>query len=93
MRLAPREQSAIREAIHEADGEASIYLFGSRVDAAASGGDIDLLVLSTKIDLMTKLGILARLHQQLGERRIDLVVYPDTSRPFSRMVIEEGVRL
>lgn len=93
MRLAPREQSAIREAIHEADGEASIYLFGSRVDAAASGGDIDLLVLSTKIDLMTKLGILARLHQQLGERRIDLVVYPDTSRPFPRMVIEEGVRL
>ena len=66
MRLAPREQSAIREAIHEADGEASIYLFGSRVDAAASGGDIDLLVLSTKINLMTKLGILARLHQQLG---------------------------
>ncbi len=93
MRLAPREQSAIREAIHEADGEASIYLFGSRVDAAASGGDIDLLVLSTKINLMTKLGILARLHQQLGERRIDLVVYPDTSRPFPRMVIEEGVRL
>ena len=93
MRLAPREQSAIREAIHEADGEASIYLFGLRVDAAASGGDIDLLVLSTKIDLMTKLGILARLHQQLGERRIDLVVYPDTSRPFPRMVIEEGVRL
>ena len=93
MRLAFREQSAIREAIHEADGEASIYLFGSRVDAAASGGDIDLLVLSTKINLMTKLGILARLHQQLGERRIDLVVYPDTSRPFPRMVIEEGVRL
>jgi predicted nucleotidyltransferase len=93
MRLAPGEQSAIREAIHEADGEASIYLFGSRVDAAASGGDIDLLVLSTKINLMTKLGILARLHQQLGERRIDLVVYPDTSRPFPRMVIEEGVRL
>jgi predicted nucleotidyltransferase len=88
-----REQSAIREAIHEADSEASIYLFGSRVDEAAKGGDIDLLVLSRKINLMAKLGILARLHQQLGERKIDLVVYPDTSRPFPRMVMEEGVRL
>ena len=66
MRLASREQSAIREAIHEAVGEASIYLFGSRVDEAAKGGDIDLLVLSRTLDLMTKLGILARLHQQLG---------------------------
>jgi predicted nucleotidyltransferase len=93
MRLAANEKSAIREAIHEADGEASIYLFGSRVDDAAKGGDIDLLVLSSKINLMMKLGILARLHQKLGERKIDLVVYPDTSRPFPRMVMQEGVRL
>ena len=84
---------AIREAIHAVDEEASIYLFGSRVDDAARGGDIDLLVLSSRIDLIAKLGILARLHQQLGERKIDLVVYADASRPFPRMVIEEGVRL
>jgi len=93
MRLAANEQTAIREAIHEADGEASIYLFGSRVDDEAKGGDIDLLVLSSKITLMMKLGILARLHQTLGERKIDIVVYPDTSRPFPRMVLQEGVRL
>ncbi|MCM8624903.1 nucleotidyltransferase domain-containing protein [Accumulibacter sp.] len=93
MRLATTEQSAIREAIHAVDGEAAIYLFGSRVDDAARGGDIDLLVLSSKIDLLARLGILARLHQQLGERKIDLVVYADASRPFPRMVIEQGVRL
>jgi len=40
-----------------------------------------------------KLDILARLHQQFGERRIDLVVYPDASRPFPRMVLEESVPL
>lgn len=93
MRLAVGEQLAIREAIHAVDEEASIYLFGSRVDDAARGGDIDLLVLSSRIALIAKLGILARLHQQLGERKIDLVVYADASRPFPRMVIEEGVRL
>ena len=93
MRLSAKEHSAIREAIHAADGDASIYLFGSRVDEAARGGDIDLLVLSSKIDLMAKLRILAWLHEQLGERKIDLVVYADASRPFPRMVMEEGVRL
>lgn len=93
MRLAAKEQQAISGAIHVVDADALIYLFGSRVDDAAKGGDIDLLVLSKKIDLMMKLEILAKLHQALGERKIDLVVYPDTSRPFSRMVVQDGVRL
>lgn len=93
MRLAEMERSAIREVIREADAEASVYLFGSRIDDSAKGGDIDLLVLSKKITLMTKLGILAKLHQKLGERKIDIAVYPDDSRPFPRMVMQEGVRL
>ena len=70
-----------------------IYLFGSRVDDAAKGGDIDLLVLSKRINLMMKLDILAQLHQKLGERKIDIAIYPDTSRSFPRMVMQEGVRL
>jgi predicted nucleotidyltransferase len=45
MRLAANEQSAICEAIKAADAEALIYLFGSRIDDAGKGGDIDLLVL------------------------------------------------
>jgi len=63
------------------------------VDDAAQGGDIDLLVLSKRINLMTKLDILAGLHQKLGERKIDIAVYPDATRPFPRMVIQEGVCL
>lgn len=93
MRLANEEQLAISDAIHQADADAVIYLFGSRVDDAAKGGDIDLLVLSKRINLMTKLEILAQLHQKLGERKIDIAVYRDTTRPFPRMVMQEGVRL
>lgn len=93
MRLTPKEQLIIREAINAADTEALIYLFGSRTDDSGKGGDVDLLVLSKKIDLMAKLGVLAQLHQILGERKIDLVVYPDASRPFTRMVMEESVPL
>ena len=93
MRLAHEEQSAISDTIHQADADAMIYLFGSRVDDAAKGGDIDLLVLSKRINLTMKLDILAQLHQKLGERKIDIAIYPDTSRPFPRMVIQEGVLL
>lgn len=93
MRLATEEQSTISETIRRADREAQIYLFGSRVDDTAKGGDIDLLVLSKSIDLMAKLDILAQLHLKLGERKIDIAVYPDTTRPFPRMVMQEGVHL
>lgn len=90
MRLALEETEAIRLAVTRADAQAKIYLFGSRVDDSALGGDIDLLGVSHKIDLMSKLDILAQLHQTLGERKIDIAVYPDTSRPFARMVLQEG---
>lgn len=93
MRITSEEQQAIRDTIRQIDAEAMIYLFGSRVDDAALGGDIDLLVLSKKINLMGKLNILAQLHQRIGARKIDIAVYPDTTRPFPRMVIQNGVPL
>lgn len=93
MRLANEERQAISDAIRHADANAQTYLYGSRADDSAHGGDIDLLVLSREIDLKAKLEILARLHRQLGERRIDIAVYPDTTRPFARLAIKTGVPL
>jgi predicted nucleotidyltransferase len=93
MRLQPTERQAIIQTVRAADPDATVYLFGSRADDAARGGDIDLLVLSRKIDLMKKLDILARLHQQLGEQHIDLVVYSDLTEPFARLAMREGTPL
>ena len=93
MRITTAEHQAIRQAITEVDPEATIYLFGSRANDKARGGDIDLLVISRKICLMDKLTVLARLHQVLGEQKIDLAVYPDLSRPFARLAGESGVPL
>lgn len=93
MRLIREEQAVITNAVRQADADAQIYLFGSRVNDAAKGGDIDLLVLSKKINLMTKLEILAQLHLKLGERKIDVAVYPDASRPFPRLVMHDAILL
>jgi predicted nucleotidyltransferase len=90
MRLQEHERRTILQAIRSADPDATVYLFGSRVDDSARGGDIDLLVLSARIDVMKKLDILGELHQRLGDQRIDLVVYPDLSEPFARLAASEG---
>jgi predicted nucleotidyltransferase len=93
MRLAYEERLAISDTIRQADADAMIYLFGSRADDTAKGGDIDLLVLSKRINLMTKLEILAQLHQIPGARKIDIAAYPDTARPFPRMIMQTGAPL
>ncbi|MCE9550640.1 MAG: nucleotidyltransferase domain-containing protein [Betaproteobacteria bacterium] len=90
MRLHENERHAIIQSIRSVDPDAAVYLFGSRVDDTAKGGDIDLLVLSRKINLMKKLAILAQLHQQLGDQKIDLAVYADLSMPFARLAVKEG---
>jgi len=49
MRLTENEISVIKKCILDFDPQAKIYLFGSRVNDLAKGGDIDILVISGKI--------------------------------------------
>ncbi len=93
MRLTSEQQRSIRQSVREADPAAAVYLFGSRVDDARRGGDIDLLVLSQRIGLRERLRLLLRLEDRLGAQRIDLVVKPALDDPFARMASAEGVRL
>jgi uncharacterized protein len=93
MRLTELEQHTIRQVITTADPDAVIYLFGSRADAQAYGGDIDLFVLSKKIDLMAKLDILAQLHLTLGEQKIDLIVATEVAQPITRIAVKTGIQL
>jgi hypothetical protein len=64
-----------------------------RIDDNAYGGDIDLVVISKHITLLTKLDILGKLHLELRERKIDLVIYPDFSKPFARIAANQGILL
>jgi len=93
MRLTNEQKSVIQAAVYSADPDAIVYLFGSRVNDQSKGGDIDLLVLSIKIDLMIKLDILATLHQKLGDRKIDLIIDENADSPFAKIAIQSGIRL
>ncbi len=93
MRLSKEQRQILVRVITSHDPDAEIHLFGSRVNDRARGGDIDLLVISNKLNLMSKLDILGELHRELGDRRIDLIVTSDASRPFERIAKTEGIRL
>ena len=57
------------------------------------GGDIDLLILSSKLAERDKRAIRIGLCRELGEQKIDLVIACDTSRPFVQIALAEGKEL
>jgi predicted nucleotidyltransferase len=93
MRLKPEEIETIRATVQQADPDAVVYLFGSRLDDSAKGGDIDLLVESQKLSPAQRRKLQEELFVNLGLQRVDLVVTADYREPFARVVRAEGVRL
>lgn len=93
MRLDPKQVQAIKETIAQADPQAEVFLFGSRTDDARRGGDIDLLVMSSHIDLDRRRQLKLRLLDLLGAQKIDLIVARDETRPFVRIARKQGILL
>ena len=83
MRLSHRQREVIRRATAEVAGPAArVLLFGSRTRAELRGGDIDLLVelaapQPERWHLGVKIG--ARIEQQLGLQKIDILVADPTT--------------
>ncbi len=75
MRLTLYQQQAIKKYFLEVFEEGDIYLFGSRVDDNAKGGDIDLyLVVPNQNNLAIKrIKFLVKLKRDIGEQKIDVV--------------------
>jgi len=93
MRLSASEREAIKQVVAVFDDAAEVFLFGSRVDDAEKGGDIDLLVFSGKLEQSDATTMRLRLWEKLGEQKIDIVIVKDTSDPFTRIALKESARL
>lgn len=78
MRLSETERQAIREVVRElTDGQARALLYGSRLDPALAGGDIDLYVeCPAPVEHPARLAaaIGAGIELRLGEQRIDVLI-------------------
>jgi len=94
MRLSAEQQQAIREVVHTIAGEgARIMVFGSRLDDARRGGDIDLLIESQrKLSVLDKARLELRLEGRLG-LPVDVLVCTRGSplTPFQRIARDSGV--
>ncbi len=99
MRLTQTQQAAIRNTVVRMMGaDARVWLFGSRVDDAARGGDIDLYIEADHI-VPNRVQALCRLEgalvMALGDRKLDILL-KDTSTPETpifRIAKQNGVQL
>lgn len=95
MRLTTSQIETIRQAARQNFGaEASVWLFGSRVDDARRGGDVDLYIEPTrKSTLMSELRCKITLEDSL-DLHVDLIVKePETEKPIYQIAKTQGVQL
>jgi uncharacterized protein len=93
VRLTDRERNTIVNAVHRYDAHARVYLFGSRVDDAKRGGDIDLLVRSASIGPAERRRIRRSICDVIGEQKIDILVAANLDKPLARVAQRSGVLL
>jgi predicted nucleotidyltransferase len=93
MRITNAEKDALVTSVHQEDRNAKVWLFGSRVDDSKKGGDIDIAVLSSKIQILERMRIRRNIIDRIGERKIDIVISADGTDPFFRLAIETGIRI
>ncbi len=86
MRLNENEISVIKRSILGFDPDAKIYLFGSRVNDLAKGGDIDILVISEKIGFAEKITIKTKIFKEMEEQKLDIVVKKNFNDVFIKMI-------
>jgi predicted nucleotidyltransferase len=95
MRLTAGEITAIREEIGRLDTKAEVYLYGSRVDDTARGGDVDLLVVSDTLSFRDVLRLRTGILDRIGWQQLDLAVRrrDQLDEPLAAMAQETGVKL
>lgn len=95
MRLSEFEVESVLKAFKEVFKNGKIYLFGSRVDNALKGGDIDLYIQTTDIEdiFQKKIVFLTILEKSIGEQKIDVVFENDGSKMIEIEAKAKGVEI
>ena len=95
MRISQSIRFSICKLVREQLTGAQCYLFGSRANDEAKGGDIDLLLIT---DEKLSLSAVCRFRRQIlsviGEQKIDIVNFTKASdHPFKSIALETAVEL
>ena len=100
IRLTDKELGVLRESFARYFNHGdSLWLFGSRVDPNAKGGDIDLYVEAHNQDaeqaFMKKIEFLVAVKDQIGDQKIDVVLKLDDydELPIYEIAKQTGIQL
>jgi predicted nucleotidyltransferase len=94
LRLYQEEIEVIKSTIKKYDPQAKILIFGSRTDLNKKGGDIDILVISSRINYKLRRKIRVDLWLTLGDRKIDLIVTDNPEKTeFTKAAYKHGVEI
>ena len=95
MRLNKQIAQFLKRRLKETEENSEIYLFGSRVDDEAKGGDIDILWLTpSKIPPRTIRKIRVEFYKKFGWQKIDIVNFTfQDEDPFKNIALLEAIEL
>lgn len=95
MRLNPEIASFLKQLIQKILPESTVYLFGSRADDLACGGDIDLMILTEEAtDCRTLRKVRLEFIKKYGWRKIDLVNFTySNDSPFRKLIGINAIQL
>lgn len=93
MRLKTDEIDNIKKTITEQFGESQIYLFGSRLNDEARGGDVDIFVIAQNTEELDKKSAKAQfLLENSLMKPVDILVHRDFGREIERQALS-GVKI
>lgn len=98
MRLTNYEiESILSSAGRHFGSEVQVFLFGSRIDDSARGGDIDLFIKAEpeRLNSRNRIAFITDLIMKVGERRIDVVLYNEKwkAEHFFKIIEKTAVKL
>ena len=95
MRLKDSDKNVILQQTSHFAPDGETYLFGSRTDSAARGGDIDLLLLTeTKLPLRLIREMRRAILSKIGEQKLDIVNFSKQEQhPFKEIAMERALKL
>lgn len=95
MRLSKQAAEAISNAVRTADPAAEVWLYGSRVDDAARGGDIDVLVVSDTLTFQDVIRLRRVILDRIGWQQLDITVRRRDALddPFAMLCLSNAAKL
>lgn len=92
MRLPQEQIKVLKDKLKTFSVHAKLYLFGSRVNNEAKGGDIDLLIISNEVTKKDLRHLRVDFFNHFGEQKLDIILdNGELKNPFVKHIFPKAV--